>query len=241
MIGQLRLYLPTGSGITSATIVNTGTGETVASGITPLGTGTYAWSGTNLTPPLAIFIAAESGWSISRWVINEDGTVQYVDGGGSLYLLIDASTSVNDLQIRVEMGGGTLTTYYAYLTFDANGGTGAPATVYGSSIDGTGYVTMAIPDEAPTRSGYVFAGWATNAAGTGTIRQPGGTYTGYGSTTSPGTAHTLYAVWTAATGTGGAYIGNGSGFGHYAPYVWTGSAFVRAAPYVWSDAWRKGT
>lgn len=240
MIGRLRLYLPTDSGITSATIVEMTGGTTIADGITPQGTGTYAWSGTNLTPPLAIFIAAESSWKISRWVINEDGTTQYVDGGGAYYLSISADTSVNDLQIRVEMTG-TLTVYYAMLSFDANGGTGAPATVYGSSVDPTGYVQLAIPNEIPARSGYVFAGWATDAAGTGTIRQPGGTYTGYGSTTYPGPVHTLYAVWTAATGTGGSYIGNGTGYSHYVPYVWTGSKFARAIPYVWSGAWKEGT
>ena len=89
---------------------------------------------------------------------------------------------------------------YAQLAFDANGGTGAPDLMTGFSTDGSGYVTFEIPSYTiPSRDGYVFAGWATNSAGTGTIRYPGDTYTGYGTTTDPGPLHTLYAVWEAAT------------------------------------------
>lgn len=138
-------------------------------------------------------------------------------------------------------GGGTTTTYYAYLTFNANGGTGAPGTVYGDSTDPNGYVQMDIPYTEPTRSGYIFAGWATNAAGTGTIRYPGGTYTGYGSTTSPGEGHTLYAVWTKQASTGKVQIGNGYGFNSYTPYIWYNGGWQKAVPYVWyNGGWRKG-
>ncbi|MBR6961920.1 InlB B-repeat-containing protein [Candidatus Saccharibacteria bacterium] len=49
-----------------------------------------------------------------------------------------------------------------YLSFDANGGEGGPGTVeVRNSIQTT------IPAGAPTRDGYVFDGWAENAAGTG--------------------------------------------------------------------------
>ena len=48
------------------------------------------------------------------------------------------------------------------VTFNANGGTGAPSTVECWS----GSVTL--PSTAPTRSGYTFAGWNTAANGSGT-------------------------------------------------------------------------
>lgn len=238
MIGQLRLYLPTDAGIVSATVQEAGAGgQVIASGITPQGTGYPAWSTSNLSTDIIISVTLASGVSVSQWVINQDGTVSYVQDSPSLYIRASAAAATN-VQIRLETTGTVTTTYYANLSFDANGGAGAPGIVYGSSMDSTGYVQMTIPDTVPTRSGYAFVGWATNAAGTGTIRQPGGTYTGGGSTTYPGPSHTLYAVWTESSG--GAYIWTGSSFVRASAYIWTGSRFERVTPYVWSGAWKKG-
>jgi hypothetical protein len=35
-------------------------------------------------------------------------------------------------------------------------------------------ITLSIPSEKPTRSGYSFVEWNTNSSGTGTSYQPGG-------------------------------------------------------------------
>lgn len=88
----------------------------------------------------------------------------------------------------------TTKTYYLRLNFDANGGTGGPSSVTGQATNDTGYVTVTIPYTEPTRDGYTFVGWSTNTSGTGTIRYPGGTYTGFGNTESYAN-HYLYAVW----------------------------------------------
>ena len=67
--------------------------------------------------------------------------------------------------------------------FDANGGTGAPAAV--------ARVTRIIqlPDETPTRSGYVFDGWAKTSTATSAEYKAGSLFTAEEANT------TLYAVW----------------------------------------------
>lgn len=67
------------------------------------------------------------------------------------------------------------------ITYDANGGTGAPETV---TIEG-GATTLSTA--TPTRAHHRFLGWAARADATQARYQPGGTYNG-------GTV-TLYAVW----------------------------------------------
>ncbi len=68
------------------------------------------------------------------------------------------------------------------VTYNANGGTGAPANqtkTYGTNLK--------LSTSTPTRTGYTFKGWATSANGAVSY-QPGGTYTA-------NNAITLYAVW----------------------------------------------
>ena len=69
------------------------------------------------------------------------------------------------------------------VTFNANGGTGAPAKAtkwYGE--------TLTLSAVKPVRSGYRFLGWNTKADGTGTDYAPGQSYTA-------NAALTLYAQW----------------------------------------------
>ena len=74
----------------------------------------------------------------------------------------------------------------AYVYYNANGGTGAPATQShnaGSSITLSG--------TKPTRTGYKFLGWATSSTATSAQYQPSTSYNLYVTTT-------LYAVWKTA-------------------------------------------
>lgn len=75
----------------------------------------------------------------------------------------------------------TPTTYT--VTYNANGGTGAPA-----SQTKTHDVSLTLSSTKPTRSGYTFLGWATSASATSAAYQPGGSFTTDANTT-------LYAVW----------------------------------------------
>ena len=83
----------------------------------------------------------------------------------------------------------TSTTLYAIwkrkqitVTFDANGGTGAPASVTGAAGN------VVIPKDTPTRKNYTFLGWATSKTATSATYKPSATYTGT-------TNITLYAIW----------------------------------------------
>jgi len=69
------------------------------------------------------------------------------------------------------------------VTYNANGGTGAPATQTKlHSVD------LTLSNDSPTRGGYTFKGWATTATATTAQYQPGGSYTA-------DEAVTLWAVW----------------------------------------------
>lgn len=69
------------------------------------------------------------------------------------------------------------------VTFDANGGSGAPSVQ--TKTHGT---ALQLSSTVPTRSGYTFVGWGTNAKAQTATYQPGGTYNG-------NAALNLYAIW----------------------------------------------
>ena len=58
------------------------------------------------------------------------------------------------------------------VSYDANGGSGAPS----SQTKYQGY-PLTLSSTTPTRAGYRFDGWNTNASGTGTSYSAGGAYT----------------------------------------------------------------
>ena len=75
------------------------------------------------------------------------------------------------------------------LNYDANGGTGEPASQTGKS--NTGSYTFTVPDQTPTKADYTFKGWADSATATEAQYQPGGNIA-VKHTDSP---KTVYAVW----------------------------------------------
>lgn len=77
----------------------------------------------------------------------------------------------------------------AYVYYNANGGTGAPAT----QSHWAGY-SVTLSATTPTRAGYDFLGWATSASATTPQYQPNTSYALY-------TTVTLYAVWKASVST----------------------------------------
>ena len=91
------------------------------------------------------------------------------------------------------------------VTYNANGGTGAPAAQ--TKTSGT---ALTLSSVKPTRSGYTFLGWATSSAATVAMYQPGGTYT-------QDADITLYAKWSknAAAGSGSFSYQNGAVTGTY--------------------------
>ena len=97
------------------------------------------------------------------------------------------------------LANGKNTAYYYFkgepvlptftLNYDANGGTGAPASqTYKATSEYEKSHTFTISTQVPTREGYTFLGWSTNRNATTAERQPGGSIVVTGTTT-------LYAVW----------------------------------------------
>ena len=97
------------------------------------------------------------------------------------------------------LANGKNTAYYYFkgaptyktftLKYNANGGTGAPATqTYTATSQYENSHTFTISNDKPTRQDYEFKGWAETPNATTATRQPGGSIVVTGTTT-------LYAVW----------------------------------------------
>ena len=100
------------------------------------------------------------------------------------------------------------------LSFDANGGSGAPSSQTGTD-NGSG-ATITISATKPTRSGYSFSKWNTNSSGTGTDYNSSGSITLTSNTT-------LYAVWTVVASYTITYNGNGNTGGSVTATTGSGS------------------
>lgn len=82
-------------------------------------------------------------------------------------------------------------TDYSYtLSYNANGGSGAPTAQTGSNTATSPSYTFTVSNTAPTRTGYTFLGWSTSSSATAASYSGGSSIT----VTSSGTT-TLYAVW----------------------------------------------
>ena len=243
MAYRLRVYAPTGQGVGSIWVRDAY--ENTLSYTEPAGTGTPC-ADLDITDDIIItFGVIDNTTIIDNWKINYDNvidyqntdecTITYSSAYSNVYVLLSVKQSGQPEQ--PERPG--LTTYYASLSFNANGGSGAPSTLQGNSTDGAGYVKFTIPTTTPTRSGYTFSGWAENASGSGTIRYPGDTYTGYGTTTPPYPKHVLYAVWTESSSEG-VWVFYDGAWKKATPYVFHGGTWKKATLYVFhGGTWKK--
>lgn len=127
------------------------------------------WHGTSLT--LSSTTPTRTGYTFQGWGTSaSDTSVDYAAGASytansaiTLYAIWKADT-------------------YA-ISFDANGGSGAP-----SSVTKTYGVDLTLPTTVPTRTNYNFLGWATSASAATAQYSAGGSFTTEAATT-------LYAVW----------------------------------------------
>ena len=82
------------------------------------------------------------------------------------------------------------------LKYDANGGTGAPASQTRTAAHPTvNRVTFTVPNQTPSKEGYTFKGWADSAAATTAQYQPGDTV----DVKHENSPKTIYAVWESTT------------------------------------------
>lgn len=142
-------------------------------------TGSYAVSrtGTEMRTPPTYTTLNSNDYPYVRYflpndVVAGDGykfTVTLIDGGGH------SGTPLSVSVIGTER----------YLAYDANGGTGTVAAVYGYNTN-----TTTIADGSSlSKSGYTFTGWTENADGSGSAYAPGDPYT------FEYTDRILYAQW----------------------------------------------
>lgn len=113
-------------------------------------------------------------WSKTHSVQSPNIACTLTTGGGSLANGTSSITQALSISAK---------THYT-VSFNANHGSGAPEAQtkwHGESLT--------LSTTKPTRTGYQFAGWNTNASGTGTNYAAGGTY-------SVNDGVTLYAKWT---------------------------------------------
>ena len=134
---------------------------------------------------LSIGIGMSTGSSVGVTIENTSYPVAFSNAYGRNYATCffadDANAYVeykDDQKLYLVAG-----TEYT-LTFDANGGTGAPAAMTG------GTNRFVIPDTVPTRENAHFGGWAVTAESDSPQYQPGGTVT-----IDDGMKMTLYAYW----------------------------------------------
>ncbi len=108
---------------------------------------------------------SKEGYECIGWSDTKGGAKQYVSG--------EKITLTSDSPVKTIYAVWVQEAVYK-LTFDANGGTGAPDPEYGRSI--TGSADVEIPDTTPTLTGYTFAGWAVEGSNEARY-QPGDTVT----------------------------------------------------------------
>lgn len=150
--------------------------------------------GSGLATALKFNTFAKTGWVFSGWSTNADGTgTSYADGA--------AITTSADVTLYAKWLPGVTHT----VTFNSNGSVGAPAT--GSMPDQVSGISTNLLSNNFTRAGYTFAGWNTDADGTGFAYTNGASYTF-------SLDVTMYAHWEAIVATYKVtFYGNGAGGG----------------------------
>ena len=127
----------------------------------------------------------ESNANPTTWSLNKSGTTA-CNKGTTIYLVAKNPNP---------------TTKYTYtLNYDANGGTGAPASQSYSETSTKSSLThiFTVSDTEPTRVGYTFKGWSENKGGTEEYHA-GNDYPLTARKDNPNVSATLYAVWEEAT------------------------------------------
>ena len=117
----------------------------------------------------------KSGYTFAGWGVSTTDTANNYDPGGSF-------TANQDFTLYA-VWQKTIT-----LSYNADGGTGAPSSQSATVYNATTSNTFTIPSTAPTRAGYLFLGWSTSASATSA------SYTAGDSITLSANG-TLYAVW----------------------------------------------
>ena len=123
-------------------------------------------------------VPTRTGYTFLGWSTSDSATSASYVGGNSFTVTSSGTTTLYAVW-KVD-------TYT--VSYNANGGSGAP-----SAQTKTYNVSLTLSATVPTRSGYIFQGWATSSTGA-VAYQPSWSYTANASVT-------LYAIWKAANST----------------------------------------
>lgn len=141
-----------------------------------------AGSNTGTSPAYTFTVSStvptKTGYTFLGWSTSSSATTASYTGGSSFTVTSSGTTTLYAVW--------KVNTYT--VSYNANGGSGAP-----SAQTKTYNVSLTLSATVPTRSGYIFQGWATSSTGA-VAYQPSGSYTA-------NAAVTLYAIWKAANST----------------------------------------
>ena len=130
-----------------------------------------------------------SGYAFKGWSKSSSATSATYTSGGSI--------PVSGTETLYAVWADTPTEYTYTITFNANGGSGAPSSITKTGTDSS-VVMGDITNTIPTRSGYVFKGWSASSSWSSKRIAYNSSYGG--SAASDGTtATTTYGSWTYAT------------------------------------------
>jgi len=139
------------------------------------------------------------------WNTSSSGTgVSY--NSGATYTANANLTLYAQWYYNSSSGGTTGTTTSYIISYNANGGSGAPSSQTKTTD------CMYLSSTKPTRSGYTFKNWNTSSTGTGTSYSTGGYYCGDANLT-------LYAQWTSNSSSGGTTGGSSGTTGSHTHVV----------------------
>ncbi|MDR2525422.1 MAG: InlB B-repeat-containing protein [Oscillospiraceae bacterium] len=128
---------------------------------------------------IAIAVKNEGHWVALRFAAS--GAITIMDPGSAATELFAAYSASGVTRLALLSSAKPGNAYS--VTYDANGGTAAPAKQY--KIHGQ---TLTLSASVPTRKGFIFKGWAIDANATAALNYPDGRYTGNAKIT-------YYAVW----------------------------------------------
>lgn len=135
-----------------------------------------------------------SGFTFLGWALSDDVTVAAYEPGDTMLVISDShDEDAPTTETLFAVWVTSVTYYYARVTFDANGGTGAPEAVSGRRANSV-WVMLEIPETTPTKDGAVFLGWALDDDATEAEYLAGDTAPFKGQTDTY-KSYTLYAVW----------------------------------------------
>ena len=159
---------------------------------------TTSWKRSSTEPVNGKYIRNQT---VGGGTINASNTVISIDMGTTLptygYVAGPRASSLSSSFKNVKLASTatlavtTNETYREYtLTYNANGGSGAPGSTSAGNIQVNPSCTFTVSSTVPTRTGYDFLGWSTSSTSTSASYVGGNSIT----VTTAGTT-TLYAVW----------------------------------------------